>query len=99
MDAEKSKNRDDCNHDWSIMREAGPRVGDGQGGEMYPAVCQCKKYALIMTASEAYQLTAVKNQSEELQHLKTFQKKIAIITILISLGALAISIIALFTKN
>lgn len=93
------RTKDTCEHQFIILREAGPKTGEGQGGEMYPAVMKCHQCNLIMTASEALQLTTVKNQTEQLKHLKTFEKRVAIITIVVSASALIISLIALLTKK
>jgi hypothetical protein len=44
---------EECNHEWTILREAGSMVAEGHGREMYPAVFKCEICKLILTASEA----------------------------------------------
>ena len=83
----ESISKDNCNHrKWTILREAGPVVSEGQGGKMYPAVFKCSKCKLIMTASEALQLSALK-------HLLGFQRWISVIALILSVIAIGISVI------
>lgn len=80
----KNIKRDKCYHRWIVMREASPNTNKGHGGEMDPAVFQCKKCDLILTAAEALQLSAYKNQ--------TIATVVLIITTIISFTALIISL-------
>ncbi|MDD5071911.1 MAG: hypothetical protein PHQ42_04220 [Patescibacteria group bacterium] len=82
--SDKNKNRDKCYHKWTVMREASPNTNKGHGGEIDPAVFQCKKCGLILTAAEAMQLSAYKNQ--------TIATAVLIITTIISFIALIISL-------
>lgn len=94
--------KDNCNHNWSILREAGPIVTEGRGGDMYPAVFKCNNCELIMTASEALQLSALKNQDISLQnqtilakHQLGFQKWLSILSFIVSIVAVVIAVLAL----
>lgn len=97
--------KDNCNHDWIIMREAGPIVTEGRAGEMYPAVFKCQKCNLIMTASEALQLSALKNQKISVDnqtkladHQLGFEKWRSFVALVFSGIALIISILTLINK-
>lgn len=92
--------RNICDHNWTILREAGPRTDTGHGGEMYPAVCQCANCGVTMTTSEAMQLSAVKNQTKSLEnqtklanHQLGFEKWRSIIALIFSGIAIVISIL------
>lgn len=55
----------------------------------------CKNCHTLMTAPEIFQLEALENQNETLKHLKGFQTRIAIITVVIASFAMLISLVAL----
>jgi len=81
---DKNINRNKCYHRWVVMREADANINEGHGGEMFPAVFKCEKCGLILTAAEAMQLSAYKNQ--------TIATAVLIITTIISFVALIISL-------
>lgn len=75
-----------CNHEWKIYVDVG--IDSSK-----PSVYKCKKCAIIMTASEVYQIEALENQNKTLKHLKGFQSYAAVIALIISVFALIISIL------
>lgn len=90
--------RNICDHNWKILRESSPRIDEGRGGEMDPAVCQCANCKVIMTLSEAMLLSEVKNQTKSLDnqtklanHQLGFQKWLSILAFLVSLIAVVVA--------
>lgn len=77
--------KNNCHHEWKLYTDVGVNA-------LIPATYKCNKCAIVMTASEVLQLEALENQNETLKHLKSFQKNIAIIAVIISFVALIISI-------
>ena len=90
--------KDKCDHKWAILRETGPIAIEGRGGEMYPAVFKCNQCELILTASEALQLSALKNQNISLEnqtklakHQLGFQKWLSVSAFIVSIIAILIA--------
>lgn len=85
-------NKNDCEHDFELFREAGPIVEEGREGEMYPAVFKCANCHLILTASEALQFLAVTNQNKLTTYQLGFQRNMSVIAIILSIIAIVVSI-------
>ena len=75
--------KENCEHAWIVFAPA-------TGGQLESKM-NCEKCSLIMTASEAFQLEALQNQTETLKHLKGFERWMALI-------ALGFSLLALLTS-
>ena len=82
-----------CDHLWRFSNDYIPHGG----GPIQP-IYVCDKCHSSLPASEVFQLESVKTQIETLNNLKGFQRKVAIVTITISIIALFTSIVAIIFK-
>lgn len=78
-----------CNHKWEKVSDA--RLNENTG--VIPSYFACRECGFRMTSPEIFQFEALQNQSETVQHLKGFQRYIAIIAVIMSFTALIISIL------
>ncbi len=80
-----------CKHDWQTLREASPNTNTGHGGEMVPAVFQCSKCKMTLSASEAMQLSELKNLNRTL--------RLTFISTFIAFASLVVSVIAILVAT
>ncbi len=82
-----------CDHEWIYKNDYVPS-GGGQIQPMYG----CAKCNKQLPASEVFQLEALENQNQTLNYLTGFQKKMLIMTTIISIVSTVALIISLIIK-